>query len=443
MPPLSASSRPRVSFSPLTSRRTFLRRGLGGILAASAAPNIFPARLFGKNSPSNQLTVGIVGNGLIAASHIGTLIGRDDCRVLATCDVNRAKAERARDRMLKAYTDKNESGTPAKGLELYTRHEDLIARTDLDVVFVCTPDHWHAAVSKQAMMSGKDVYCEKPLTLTVREGRVLVDTARRYGRILQTGTQQRSNKSFRKAAEIVRNGWIGDLTLIRTRLGHFPPALPLPEEPVPEGFDYDKWLGPTPWRPYNDKRVLGNYGGGWRCFLEYGGRKNGDWGAHHFDIIQNALGMDDSGPVEFIPAGYEGCKYQTHVYANGIKVERHEEGLKPMIEFQGKKGRVEVSRDDVFATEPADLATRPLRGEEIHLYASDNHHTDFFTCVRTRQRPISDVEAGHRSATVCHLNVIAAQLGRPIKWDPKREEILGDPIASRFLDRPRRAPYYL
>jgi hypothetical protein len=165
--------------------------------------------------------------------------------------------------------------------------------------------------------------------------------------------------------------------------------------------------------------------------------------AHHFDIIQNALGMDDSGPVEFIPLGFEGCKYQTHVYANGIRVERYEDGLKPMIEFQGTKGRVEVSRDDLFETDPAELVTRPLRGDEVHLYVSDNHHSDFFNCVRTRQRPISDVEAGHRSATVCHLNGIAAQLGRAIRWDPKKEEIINDPLASSLLDRPRRAGYAL
>jgi predicted dehydrogenase len=434
--------------SPLSSvpglpRRHFLRHGLAGIVAASVAPNFFPARLFGRNAPSNQLAVGIVGNGLIAASHIGTLLGREDCRIVAISDVARGKAEKARDRIETAYGRNRDSGTPTRGLGVHPRHEDLIARDDVDVVFVCTPDHWHAAVAKLAMISGKDVYCEKPLTLTVREGRVLVDTARRYGRILQTGTQQRSNKSFRKAAEIVRNGWIGDLKLIRTRLGSFPPALPLPEEPVPADFDYDKWLGPTPWRPYNEKRVLGNYGGGWRCFFEYGGRKNGDWGAHHFDIIQNALGMDNSGPVEFIPVGFEGCAYQTHIYANGVKVERHEEGLKPMIEFTGTKGKVEVSRDDVFETTPSDLAGRPLRGSDVRLYASDNHHTDFFACVRTRQHPISDVEAGHRSATVCHLNVIAAQLGRALRWDPKKEEIVGDPLAARLLDRPRRAPYFL
>jgi predicted dehydrogenase len=437
-----SNSHPAPALPRPVTRRALLKRGLTGILACGVAPNIFPARLFGRNAPSNQLTVGLVGNGLICGSHAGTLTGRDDCRVLATCDVVRSKAEKMRDRLDQAYGKSNASGT-SRGVDIHDTHEELLARSDLDVVFVCTPDHWHAAVSKAAMLAGKDVYCEKPLTLTVREGRVLVDTARRYGRILQTGTQQRSNKSFRKAAEIVRNGWIGDLELIRTRLGAFPPAAALPAEPVPADFNYDRWLGPTPWRPYNEKRVKGDYGGGWRCFLEYGGRKNGDWGAHHFDIIQNALGMDDSGPVEFIPAGFEGCRYQTHVYANGLRVERHEDGLKPMIEFRGTKGAIGVSRDDLIESDPPDLFARPLRAEEVHLYASDNHHTNFFHCVRTRQRPISDVEAGHRSATVCHLNAMAAQLGRALRWNPKKEEIIGDAMASRLLDRPRRGGYPL
>jgi predicted dehydrogenase len=426
------------------TRRALLKNGLAGVFACGVAPNIFPARLFGQGAPSNRLTIGLVGNGLIASHHVGILTGRtEDCRIVATCDVVRSKAGKMRERLEKAYGDETESGRATRGIDVYAKHEELLARDDIDVVWVCTPDHWHAAVAKAAMLAGKDVYCEKPLTLTVREGRVLVDTARRYGRVLQTGTQQRSNKSFRKAAEIVRNGWIGDIKRIRTRLGSFPAADPLPAEPVPEDFDYDRWLGPTPWRPFNARRVKGDYGGGWRCFLEYGGRKNGDWGAHHFDIIQNALGMDDSGPIEFIPRGFEGCKYQTHVYGNGIRVERYEDGLKPMIEFQGTKGTVGVSRDDVTESDPPGLFSRPLRAEDVHLYASDNHHSDFFNCVRTRQRPISDVEAGHRSATVCHLNAMAAQLGRTLRWDPRKEEIIGDPVASRLLDRPRRAGYPL
>jgi len=416
------------------TRRTAIGTGLKGILALSVAPQYLRAALAGPEAPSNRLSIGLIGNGLICTSHYGALIGRDDCRIVATCDVRRSKAEAMAAKAEAAY---GTSGT----ITAYQYHEQLLARKDIDAVFVCTPDHWHVAVALAAIKAGKDVYCEKPLTLCVREGRPLVNAARQYGRILQTGTQQRSNASFRKSAELVRNGLLGDLRVIRTSLGEFPDAPNLAEEPIPSDFDYDRWLGPTPWRPYNERRVRGDYGGGWRCFFEYGGRKNGDWGAHHFDIIQWALGMDESGPVKFIPKGFEGTPYQTHVYASGVRVERVDQGLKSMIEFTGTKGTVWVSRDDYLETDPPSLAKRPLKPEEVHLYVSSDHHDDFLGAVRTRQRTISDVETGHRSATVCHLSNIAAHLGRPVAWDPLSENVIGDPVASTLLERTRRAPY--
>jgi predicted dehydrogenase len=425
------------------TRRTAIKRGLSGILAFGVAPLVLPSRLFGASAPSNRITVGIVGTGLIASSHVRGLLGRDDCQIVALCDVWRSKAERMRRRIEDSYA--RDAGTASfKGLDLYGTHEELVARSDIDTVFVTTPDHWHAAVSIAAMLSGKDVYCEKPLTLTVREGRTMVDVARRTGRVLQTGTQQRSEAAFRRAATIVRNGWLGDIELVRTRLGRFPAAPQnLPEERIPADFDYDRWLGPTPWYPYNQFRVKGDYGGGWRVFLEYGSRKNGDWGAHHFDIIQWALDMDASGPVEFIPAGFEGTPYQTHRYANGVTVQRVDGRQPAMIEFIGTKGTVGVGRNGYLVCEPIELATRPLRAAEQHLYDSNDHQGDFFQCVRTRQRPIADIEIGHRSATVGHLCGIARQLRRPLKWDPVVERIVDDPVADRLLDRPRRAPYAL
>ena len=416
------------------TRRAAIKTGIKGIIAYSMAPQLLHAALSGDESPSNRLSIGLIGNGLICSSHYTGLIGRDDCRIVATCDVRYSKAKAMAARAEKDY------GT-AGSVAAYQHHEELLARKDIDAIFVCTPDHWHVAVALAAVRAGKDVYCEKPLTLSVREGRPLVNAARQFGRIVQTGTQQRSNASFRKAAEIIRNGLIGDLKYIRTRLGEFPAPPNLPAEPIPDDFDYDRWLGPTPWRPYNAKRVLGDYGGGWRSFFEYGGRKNGDWGAHHFDIIQWALGMDQSGPVEFIPKGWEGTQYQTHVYANGVRVERVDEGLKSMIEFTGTKGTVWVSREDYLVTDPPALAKRPLRPDEIHLYASNDHHDDFLGAIRSRQRTISDVETGHRSATVCHLNNIAARLNRPVRWDPLAEDVVGDTVASTLLDRTRRAPY--
>ncbi len=434
--PTQTSARPIVG----VTRRTAIKQGLAGIFACAAAPNFLPSSLFGRTAPSNRLNIGFIGNGLQCGGHFSAIMGRDDCRVIATCDVLRPKAVKLRDRAEKTYGDAK-SGGSYRGVKAYQYSEELLAHDEIDAVWVCTPDHWHAAIANAAMKAGKDVYCEKPLTLTVSEGRVLVNTARRHGRVFQTGSQQRSNASFRKAAEMVRNGWIGDLKYVRTSLGEFPLPPVLPKQPIPADLDYDRWLGPTPWRPYHEQRILGNYGGGWRCFYEYGARKNGDWGAHHFDIIQWALGMDDTGPVEFIPKGWQGAPYQTHVYANGLRVERVDKDLKAMIEFTGTKGTIWVSRGDYLETNPPELAARPLRAEEIHLYASDNHHSDFLDAIRSRQRPIADVEIGHRTATVCHLNSIAERIGRPVRWDPTNEKIIGDEIASRWLDRPRRAPY--
>jgi predicted dehydrogenase len=315
-------------------------------------------------------------------------------------------------------------------------------RDDIDAALIVTPDHWHAAISVAAMRSGKDVFCEKPMTLTIEEGKLMVNVARQYGSIFQTGSMQRSNSAFRKAAEIVRNGQIGKVHTIYANLGQFPPPITLPEQPIPEGLDYDRWLGPAPWHPYNMERIKGDYGGGWRRFWDYGSRKNGDWGAHHFDIIQWALGKDDSGPVEFIPKGYKGTEYQTHIYADGTKVLRdHRDNKGHMIRFMGTEGEVLVSRGDRLDTTPVQLARRPLQPGDTHLYESKNHNQDWLDCIHSRRLPICDVEIGHRTATICHLSGIAERLGRPLKWDPEKEIILGDTEASRWMDRPRRAPY--
>jgi predicted dehydrogenase len=336
----------------------------------------------------------------------------------------------------------SKSGDRNKGIATYQYSEELLARKDIDAVWVTTPDHWHAPLSNAAMKAGKDVYCEKPLTLSIREGRVLVETARRYGRILQTGSQQRSERAFRKACEMVRNGWIGEIKAARARLGEFALPAPLAAEPIPQDFDYDRWLGSTPWRPYNAQRVLGNYGGGWRKYFEYGARKNGDWGAHHFDIIQWALGMDNSGPVNFLPKGFEGAEYQSHIYADGTRVwKNHPVKNGQMIQFIGDKGEVLVSRGGRLETTPVELASREPGPNEIRLYASDHHEGDWISCIRSRKQPICPAEIGHRTATVCHLNGIAERLNRPIKWDPANEQIIDDEFASRWMDRPHRAPY--
>jgi predicted dehydrogenase len=422
------------------TRRSFLKRAaVAG--TALTFPTLVPSAVLGQTAPSNRMTVGLIGMGLQMGGHQRHHTSRPDVQVLAVCDVDRRKREEAKAAVERAYAQR--ANTPGyKGCEAYLEFERVAERPDIDAVVICTPDHWHAPVSTMAMRNGKDVYVQKPMTLTIKEGRIMSDVARQYGAILQVGSQQRSEWAFRKACEIVRNGWIGKVHTIYAGLGEFAPPRTLPEQPIPEGFDYDRWLGPTPWYPYNEERVKGNYGGGWRCFWDYGSRKNGDWGAHHFDIIQWALGMDDSGPVEFIPKGYQGTAYQTHIYSNGTRVLRdHPDRKGHMIRFLGEQGEVCVSRQDKLDTLPGELKTRPLGPNDIALYVSNNHDDNWVQCVKTRKQPICPAEIGHRTATISHLSAIAERLGRPLKWNPAKEEILGDPEASRWLDRPRRAPY--
>ena len=251
------------------TRREFLKRATLLSGAALALPTFVPSTVFGQNAPGNRITVGLIGMGLMMGSHHHIMLGREEVQVLAVCDVDRAKRQRAKAQTEKAYGAKQASGA-YKGCDAYNEYERIIERQDIDAVVVATPDHWHAMISLAAMKSGKDVYVQKPMTLTIREGRLMSDAARQYGAILQVGSQQRSEGAFRKACEIVRNGWIGKVHTIYTQLGEFPLPQTLPAEPIPDGFDYDRWLGPTPWYPYNKTRVEGNFGGGWRRWLGHG-----------------------------------------------------------------------------------------------------------------------------------------------------------------------------
>ncbi len=424
--------------TPVVSRRSFLKSSAA---AASSIgfPMFIPSRvLAGPEAPSNKINVGLIGNGLIMQGHRGYLSADEGVQVVAVCDVHKEKLD-------KALAEVKEKSKVKGECQAVAEFEAVIERADVDAVVIGTPDHWHAAIALAAIRAGKDVYVEKPMTLTVLEAQLVREAALRHGRIVQVGTQQRSERAFRKAVEIVRNGWIGKVHTIYAKLGEFPAPGSYPEMPVPAGFDYDRWLGPTPWFPYNDARVKGDYGGGWRCFWEYGSRKNGDWGAHHFDIIQWALDMDDSGPVEFIPKGFGGAEFQTHIYADGTKVHRKDAGIKNdhMIHFVGEKGEVFVSRGDKLETTPEDLAKKALGPNDIRVYESTNHRANWLEGIRTRKQTICHAGVGARTAHICQLSGIAERLGRPIKWDPKKEEIIGDPAAARWLDRPRRAGYAL
>ncbi|MDD8043561.1 MAG: hypothetical protein PHC78_07330 [Verrucomicrobiota bacterium] len=290
------------------------------------------------------------------------------------------------------------------------------------------------------MKQGKDVYCQKPLTLTIREAWTLVETARRYGRVLQTGSQQRSSHEFWLACSLVRNGRIGEVKQVNVNVGG--PSFPklFAEEPIPEGFDWDMWLGPAPKMPYNAERCSGSYSGGWRLVRDYSGGMMTDWGAHHFDITQWGLGMAGSGPVKIEPPNINEDGLLTYTYENGTKVV-HQGGGNGVL-FIGTEGEIEVNRGH-FRADPVSVGDENFAASETPLYRSDNHYRDFLECVKSRQRPICDVEVGASSVTMCHLGNIAWWLGRTLQWDPNTRQMVGDEEASRWVDRPKRAPWYL
>lgn len=423
------------------SRRNFLKGSAGLALAFQ----IVPSRILGMGgiAPSQMINMAVIGNGLISEGHRKYFAGAAQTRVLTVCDVHRGRLEAAR-----AQVDeitKNRKDVGFKPADACADFHEIIARDDIDAVAICTPDHWHVAIALKAVEAGKAVYVEKPMSLTIEEGRILADAVKKNGTVLQVGSQQRSEWAFRRAAELVRNGYLGTVSTIETSIGAFPPEpKDLKEEPIPDGFDYDMWLGQTPWRPYNSFRVLGHYGKGWRCFYEYGARKEGDWGAHHFDIIQWALGMDDSGPVDFYPENSDGSKFRHYRYKDGPTVfvnapikNSH------MIHFVGDEGELWVSRGGRIESNPPRLASLALSSKDVRLQVSNDHRKDFIDAIRFGKTNICTAEIGHRSATVCHLMSMARRLKAHVAWDPKAERVTNNAAAAAMVSRARRSPYFL
>ena len=425
---------PHPSTTETLSRRSFIKAGLATAAGTIFFPYIARSNPIGAN---NRVRMALIGCGLIMGGHHGWAQSHPMIDLVAVCDVKKSQREAALAKLKQKNPD-------AVG---YVDYGDIMARSDIDAVIIATPDHWHAAISIDAMRAGKDVFVEKPMALTLDEAAAMVAAEKRYGRILQVGSMQRSDPAMRQAVDIVRNGWIGDITEIHIDLrGDFAPVSLLPEEPVPADIDYDRWLGPAPWRPYNNLRVLGNYGGGWRIFWDYGSRKNGDWGAHHFDIVQWALDMDGNGPVLFVPKGFEASPYQYHQYANGLKVTASLKGGGPangaMIRFVGKNGEVKVSRGEIETT-PAGLASQIPSSSEFRAYRSNDHRQNWLDSIISRRPPICPATVGASTFDICGLAGIAERLNRPIHWNPEKREITGDPEATRFADYTRRAGYPL
>jgi len=421
------------------------RRNFVGLAAkAAAAFIIIPRHVLGGvgrngiayTAPSDIINLGFIGCGKQSRSLTRSFLSTGQVRVVGLSEVYKAKAQLTYD-AIKAQYDKTPSLGSFNTIPIYNDFRELLARKDVDAVVIATPDHWHAAMAVRAAQAGKDIYCEKPLALTVKEGRAMVKAARKHNRVFQTGSMQRSWNEFRQTAELVRNGYIGTIKTIKVNVGPPPVAYDLPAQPMPAGLDWTLWLGPNQAANFNEelapptsKDVFPN----WRNYKPFGGGMVTDWGAHMFDIVQWALNMDDSGPIEVIaPDGGEHPNL-TYVYANGITMTHQKWEWNNAIHFIGTEGELKVQRGKLETT-PVSLATKAMGANDQRVYFSDNHYKDFLQAMRTRKKPICDVETGHRTSSVCNVGNIAYQLNQPLQWDPKKEVFKNNPQANALLGR--------
>jgi len=444
----------RTKRANVVTRRQFLK---GSAVAAGTAllgPTIVPASVFGAEAPSNRITFGFIGVGRMGMGDMREILGLKQAQVVAVCDVDANRVENAK-KTVETHYGRQASGGDYKECKAYGDYRDLVAQSDIDAVCIATPDHWHVLPAIAAAKAGKDIFLQKPLSLTIKEGRVLSDTVHRYGRIFQVGSQQRSDARWRKACELVRNGRIGKLHTVKVGFGVDPSTGPEPPMPVPEALNYDMWLGPAQWAAYTEKRVHPQKGygrPGWLRIADYGAGMITGWGAHHNDIAQWGMGTEYTGPVEIegqteYPKDglwdVHGDFSITYTYANGVKVicadnKKNKQG----VLFEGTEGWVYVMRGQVDA-QPKSLLTSTIGSDEIQLYKSNSHKGNLIECIKSRRETVAPVEIGHRSCTVCLLGEIAMRLGRKLKWNPDREEFVNDDRANRMLAKPMRSPWKL
>ncbi len=414
-------------------------------MGSAAFPTIVPATVFGtqdKAPPSERITVGFIGCGIMANSyHLSTLLGFGDVQAVAVCEVDRTRRDAARRRVEKAYEGKTEY----KGCAAHADFREIFARKDIDAVCIATPEHWHAIPAIEAMKAGKDVYCEKPLTLTLAEGKRCIEAARKCERVFQTGSQQRSNVfgHFREAAELIRSHRLGQIQTVTVGVGGPSKWCDLPAETMEPGLDWNLWLGPAPERPYNSHlspRGVHDFFPRWRNYREYAGGGHADMGAHHYDIVQWCLGMDESGPVEILPPLVPNSDHGvTYRYADGVVMVH---GGPSGCTFTGTKGTLRIDREHL-SSDPASIVEDPLNAKGVHLEKSPGHHRNWLDCIRSRKRPLADVEIGARSVAITILGNLAYWNHRPLRWDPAKWEFVDDPEANRWLDRERRDPWQL
>ena len=444
-------------------RRDFIRTGASAA-AAAGLPSIIPASVLGRAgrpSANDRITMGVIGTGNQGFNDMLQFLNDERVQIVAVCDVNKESAGywsgriAGRDPAQKIVNWHYANDVPAggyDGCDAYEDFRDVINRTDIDTVLLALPDHWHSIPTVMAARAGKDIYGEKPLSLTVAEGRAMSDAVMNNDRIFQTGSQQRSDFRFRRACELVRNGRIGELRRVKCGLPGGTPDFGRTgnrrePEPVPAGFNYDMWLGPAPEAPYIPARCHVNF----RWILDYSGGQVTDWGGHHPDIAQWGLNTEHTGPTEIRRARgvfSADSPWNTAIefyfeghYENGVILTVSDKE-RMGVRFEGSEGWIWVTRGNWEASDAALLSSEIGPDEEL-LYESGNHFRNFIDCVLTRDQPVAPIETAHRSITIGHLGNIAMLLDRDLKWDPVNEQIIGDEEANGMLSRPMREPWSL
>lgn len=448
-------------------RRHFLKKTSAATVAAISVPTIVPSSVLGKNAPSNNIHVGQIGCGRIARSHdMPEVLKYASARMVAVSDVDSKRMADGKTLVEDYYREKTGS-RKAVEVKMYADYKELITDKDIDAVVISTPDHWHSQPAIEAALAGKDIYLQKPTSLTVEEGRLLSDIVSREGIILQMGTQQRSSPQFRRAAELVRNGRIGKIHTVKIGLPGDPSGPEAPEMPVPENLNFDMWLGSTPVVPYTEIGVhpQNDYSRpGWLRIEHYGAGMITGWGQHHYDSAAWGMDTEYTGPIcveavaQFPKSGLwnvHGDFMVKQEYANGITV--YTSGGYPNgIQYIGDEGWIFVTRGAYRATasdpipegstkaldasDPKILESE-IRENEIHLYKSEEQHTNWLDCIKSRKEPISPVEIGHRACSVCLISHIAMKIPGILRWDPKTERFIDNEGANAMLSREQRYPY--
>lgn len=422
-------------------RRTFLKRTGTGMAAFSVFPAIIPETVFGANE---KISMGCIGVGSMGTANLKAFLNLNSVRIVAVCDVDRERRKKAKQLVDSTYGNSD--------CRSYNEYEQILKDKGIDAVMIATPDHWHAIIAVEAAFAGKDIYAEKPLAYSIKEGRAIVEAVQHNEVIWQTGSWQRSQQHFRFACELVRNGRIGKVQTVRVGLP-FGNGLTGAETTImdpPEGFDYDRWLGPAPWRPYSPGRCHWNF----RWISDYSGGQLTDWAGHHCDIANWAMDTEDKAPsriegrakfpdaenglYDTPPSYYFECQYDQGFKMIVADSTQQTKGMG--AHFIGDEGWVHVNRSGL-KTEPESLLRSEIKPNEIHLYRSEDHYQNFIDCVRTRKRTVTPVEIAYHAILPGHLGNIAMKLGHPVIWDHENEEFIDDEAANRYLRRPMRPPW--